>query len=150
VSVAEERVSPRKVLKHWGAVLVPKAAVRSIPPSKKSGGTTVLPTPSVASEVSQGVVMLPLKALGPEFVVAQSVSVGFGLPRVLQSELVAVAICWRGLLPPTHLYAVMVLTPPPSVNSETTRTSPSVCFPVKVRAGPGDEQLTVPSCRNQK
>jgi len=61
------------VLKHEGTV--PPAPsntfVMSIPPSKKSGGTTVCPTPSVASEVSHLVLMLPLKGSVPELVVAQ-------------------------------------------------------------------------------
>ena len=62
-----------KVLKHEGTV--PPAPsntfVMSIPPSKKSGGTTVCPTPSVASEVSHLVLMLPLNGKVPELVVAQ-------------------------------------------------------------------------------
>src|SRR5207247_905256 len=54
VIVAEERVSGTNVLKHRGVVppALLNACVMSIPPSKKSGGTTVLPTPRVASEVS--------------------------------------------------------------------------------------------------
>ena len=53
-----------------------KAWVMLMPPSKKSGDGMEWPTPSVASEVSQGVVTVPLKAGEPEaFVVAQMMSV---------------------------------------------------------------------------
>ena len=68
------------VLKHEGAVPPPgafaNAFVRSIAPSRKSGSTTVLPTPSVASAVSHGTVMLVFVASGPELVVAQIASSG--------------------------------------------------------------------------
>ena len=83
-----------KVLKHEGTV--PPAPsntfVISIPPSKKSGGTTVCPTPSVASEVSHGVETVEFQGLlhglvvsvQLAFVVAQSVSV-LPVPWLLQS-----------------------------------------------------------------
>src|SRR6478735_10061096 len=103
--------------------------------------------PSVASEVSHGVASSVLKGLAPEFVVAQMLSWPFA---VLQSPPapVAVAICVSGFVPPTHLYAVMLLTPPPLVNSDTTSTSPGVCRPVQVLWPVGAEQLASP-WRNQ-
>src|SRR5579859_2397445 len=69
---------------HEGAVspMFLNTWVRSMPPSKKSGGTTVWPTPSVASAVSHGVMMLVLVTKVPELVVAQ---IGSGEVAVLQS-----------------------------------------------------------------
>ena len=61
------------VLKHDGAPPSPaNTLVMLTPPSKKSGGTTVWPTPSVASEVKHGTVTLALVAKLPELVVAQT------------------------------------------------------------------------------
>src|SRR5262245_60109073 len=127
------------VLKHDGAgVPVPwNAFVRSIPPSKKSGGTILFrPIPPVASADSHGEIRLVLNGFAPELVVAHIVSVP---DWFLQSP--AVPICTSGLAPPTQRYAVMLLTPPPFVNSETTSTSLMTCLPVKLGCPLGAVQL---------
>src|SRR3954465_15945326 len=92
--------------------------------------------------------MFPVKALAPELVVAQMLSAAVA---VLQSPSgpVAVPNLSSELTPPTHLYAVMLLTPPPFENSETTRTSLSVWVRSHVLCPLGGEQLASP-CRNQK
>src|SRR4029079_8866600 len=82
----DERVSARNVLKHDGTVLPTpsNASVRLMPPSKKSGGTTVCPT-LVPFEVSHSVVMFWFHGFGPEFVVAQMESDGSPAASGLQS-----------------------------------------------------------------
>src|SRR5439155_20009553 len=55
-----------------------------------------------------------------------------------------------GLLPPTHLNALRVVTVPPVENSPTNSTSPTACAPVKLTASLVLEQSTVGSCNSQR
>src|SRR5262249_28829702 len=66
-------VSAENVLEDGGTWPPPfsNSFVMSIPPSKKSGGTTSVPTPLVASAVGHLVLMVLLNGSVPEFVVAQ-------------------------------------------------------------------------------
>src|SRR5919108_1268004 len=129
------------VLKH---VAPPSVSVRLMPPSKKSGGTTVLPT-ALPFAVSHFVVIASFSSFGPEFVVAQMSS---PVPAALQSPPLEIGNSSHTpgssglsmqLFVPSQRYASMLLTPPPFVNADTTRTSPSRWLPAKSTAPPVDE-----------
>src|SRR5437867_5478192 len=116
----EERVSAMNTLKH----LPPRFfAVRSTPPSKNSEVRSVLPGPSCLFEVGQGVVIEPVMGRGPELVVAQTAS--FPVVVLQSTPCAAGFVLSEPLAPPSHRYTSMVLTPPPFVNEDTTRRSPS-------------------------
>src|SRR5262249_44490589 len=109
------------------------------------------------------VLMVLLNGSVPEFVVAQIPSL---VPPVavlqsppspigcsLQPPAFGFALSCESMqpvAPPAQRYAAMPLTPPPLVNSETTRTSPSLWVPFHSVLPLGCEaQLAVP-WRNQK
>src|SRR5438093_13347665 len=55
-----------------------------------------------------------------------------------------------GLLPPTHLNALRVVTVPPVENSPTNSTSPIACAPAKLTAPLVLEHATAGSCNSQR